>query len=305
MVTVGSQMALDLTTRIFIDPGDVILAEAPSYVGALGTFQSVPGAGRARRDGRRRADPGSAGRGDRGVRGRRPPDQAAVHDPELPQPGRRHPVRRPARRHRRDLPAGRHRDPRGQPLRAAGFRRQAAAGDPGRRCRERHLPRVVLQDIRPGPAGRLGARAARGAGEAGAGQRVRDAQPAGVQSNADLPVPGEVRLAQPDQGLPADLRRAPRRDARRAGGRTCREGTTWTHPDGGFYVWVTLPEGLRRRRDAAPRGHRPRRLRARNCLLRRRSRVPAAAAVVLLPDLGAHRRGGAPAGRACWTASST
>jgi len=40
VVTVGSQMALDLTTRIFIDPGDVILAEAPSYVGALGTFQS-------------------------------------------------------------------------------------------------------------------------------------------------------------------------------------------------------------------------------------------------------------------------
>lgn len=40
MVTVGSQMALDLTTRIFIDPGDVILAEAPSYVGALGTFHS-------------------------------------------------------------------------------------------------------------------------------------------------------------------------------------------------------------------------------------------------------------------------
>ncbi|GAA2016704.1 PLP-dependent aminotransferase family protein [Nakamurella flavida] len=38
VVTVGSQMALDLVTRIFCDPGDVILAEAPSYVGALGTF---------------------------------------------------------------------------------------------------------------------------------------------------------------------------------------------------------------------------------------------------------------------------
>ncbi len=37
-VTVGSQMALDLVTRIFCDPGDVILAEAPSYVGALTTF---------------------------------------------------------------------------------------------------------------------------------------------------------------------------------------------------------------------------------------------------------------------------
>jgi len=40
VVTVGSQQALDLITRIFIDPGDVVLAEAPSYVGALGTFAS-------------------------------------------------------------------------------------------------------------------------------------------------------------------------------------------------------------------------------------------------------------------------
>ncbi|MET8334941.1 PLP-dependent aminotransferase family protein [Streptosporangium canum] len=40
VVTVGSQQALDLITRIFIDPGDVILAEGPSYVGALGTFSA-------------------------------------------------------------------------------------------------------------------------------------------------------------------------------------------------------------------------------------------------------------------------
>jgi 2-aminoadipate transaminase len=39
-VTVGSQQGLDLTTRIFCDPGDVVLVEAPSYVGALGVFQS-------------------------------------------------------------------------------------------------------------------------------------------------------------------------------------------------------------------------------------------------------------------------
>ncbi|WP_114558345.1 aminotransferase-like domain-containing protein [Desertihabitans aurantiacus] len=39
-VTVGSQQGLDLVTRIFCDPGDVVLAEAPSYVGALGTFRS-------------------------------------------------------------------------------------------------------------------------------------------------------------------------------------------------------------------------------------------------------------------------
>ncbi len=40
VVTVGSQQALDLVTRVFIDPGDVVLAEAPSYVGALGTFRA-------------------------------------------------------------------------------------------------------------------------------------------------------------------------------------------------------------------------------------------------------------------------
>ncbi|SFD84110.1 DNA-binding transcriptional regulator, MocR family, contains an aminotransferase domain [Actinopolyspora alba] len=40
MVTVGSQMALDLVTRIFCDPGDVVLAEGPSYVGAMGAFST-------------------------------------------------------------------------------------------------------------------------------------------------------------------------------------------------------------------------------------------------------------------------
>ena len=39
IVTTGSQQALDLISRIFLDPGDVVLAEAPSYVGALGTFR--------------------------------------------------------------------------------------------------------------------------------------------------------------------------------------------------------------------------------------------------------------------------
>lgn len=40
VVTTGSQMALDLVTRIFCDPGDVVLVEAPSYVGALGVFRA-------------------------------------------------------------------------------------------------------------------------------------------------------------------------------------------------------------------------------------------------------------------------
>ena len=40
VITTGSQQALDLVTEIFINPGDVIVAEAPSYVGALGVFRA-------------------------------------------------------------------------------------------------------------------------------------------------------------------------------------------------------------------------------------------------------------------------
>ncbi|MSZ42242.1 MAG: aminotransferase class I/II-fold pyridoxal phosphate-dependent enzyme, partial [Actinobacteria bacterium] len=40
IVTTGSQMALDLVTRVFCNPGDVVLVEAPSYVGALGVFRA-------------------------------------------------------------------------------------------------------------------------------------------------------------------------------------------------------------------------------------------------------------------------
>ena len=40
VVTAGSQMALDLVVRIFCNPGDVVLVEAPSYVGALGIFRA-------------------------------------------------------------------------------------------------------------------------------------------------------------------------------------------------------------------------------------------------------------------------
>jgi 2-aminoadipate transaminase len=40
VVTTGSQHALELVSKIFLDPGDVVLAEAPSYVTALVVFKS-------------------------------------------------------------------------------------------------------------------------------------------------------------------------------------------------------------------------------------------------------------------------
>lgn len=36
--TTGSQAGLDLVTKLFCNPGDVVLAEGPTYVGALGVF---------------------------------------------------------------------------------------------------------------------------------------------------------------------------------------------------------------------------------------------------------------------------
>ncbi|MET8152340.1 PLP-dependent aminotransferase family protein [Actinoplanes sp. NPDC049668] len=41
VVTVGGQQGIDLVARLFLDPGDVVLAEGPTYVGALGVFQAA------------------------------------------------------------------------------------------------------------------------------------------------------------------------------------------------------------------------------------------------------------------------
>lgn len=40
LITTGSQQVIDLVSRIFINPGDVILVESPSFFGAMPVFQS-------------------------------------------------------------------------------------------------------------------------------------------------------------------------------------------------------------------------------------------------------------------------
>lgn len=41
IVTSGSQQGLDLVARVFLDPGDVVLVELPSYTGAITAFRNV------------------------------------------------------------------------------------------------------------------------------------------------------------------------------------------------------------------------------------------------------------------------
>jgi DNA-binding transcriptional MocR family regulator len=119
-VTVGSQRGLDLVTRLFCDPGDVVICEAPSYVGALGVFRAFQcevvhvamddyGLRPAR----------SARRSRRACR--RQADQVPLHDPQFPQSCRRLPDPRAPDRH----PGGRHPSRpdgcRGQPYGLLGF----------------------------------------------------------------------------------------------------------------------------------------------------------------------------------------
>jgi 2-aminoadipate transaminase len=54
MMTEGSQQGLDLVARVLIDPGDVVLVELPSYIGATSAFR----ASRARLEGVRLTEDG-------------------------------------------------------------------------------------------------------------------------------------------------------------------------------------------------------------------------------------------------------
>ena len=41
LIAEGSQQALDLLTRVLVDPGDVVLVELPTYIGALSSFRAA------------------------------------------------------------------------------------------------------------------------------------------------------------------------------------------------------------------------------------------------------------------------
>ena len=122
VVTVGSQQAVDLVTRIFCDPGDVVICEAPSYVGALGVFRAYEvDVVHVEMDAHGLV-PSALREAIATVQATGPHDQVRLHDPELPQPGRRHPEPGAPPGDPRDLSRGRRAGPRGQPLRPARLR---------------------------------------------------------------------------------------------------------------------------------------------------------------------------------------
>ncbi len=40
LVTTGSQQALDLTGKVFLDEGDVVFCESPTYLAAISAFRA-------------------------------------------------------------------------------------------------------------------------------------------------------------------------------------------------------------------------------------------------------------------------
>ena len=157
MVTTGGQQVIDLVCRAFLDPGDVVVAEAPTYPGAVPCFNSFQAdVVQIEMDGDgMRIDVLEETLARLKAEGRRPKFIYTI--PNFQNPGgvtmsAGAPARAGADRRRAGA-----RDPRGQPVRAAALRgRPAADAVLARRRPLRDLPRHVLEDPLGRPAGRLG-----------------------------------------------------------------------------------------------------------------------------------------------------
>ena len=166
IVTTGGQQAIDLVCKTLVDPGDVVICEAPTYPGAVPVFCSY------------QADVVQIECDADGMRidqleellerarRRRPAAEVRLLGAQLPEPRRGDDVARAAAAPGRAGPPARAAGRRGQPLRPAALRRRAAAAAlPARRRRLRHLPRHLLEDPLPRHPARLGGGAAAGDGE--------------------------------------------------------------------------------------------------------------------------------------------
>ena len=167
IVTTGGQQAIDLICKTLVDPGDVVICEAPTYPGAVPVFCSYQAdvvQVECDADGMQIEESGK--RCWRGWPPRRRRREIRPLGAELQNPAG---VTMSGERRRRLVEAGplaRGLRRRGQPLRPAPLRRRAAAPAAGpRRRRLRHLSRHLLEDPLPRDQARLGGGAAAGDGE--------------------------------------------------------------------------------------------------------------------------------------------
>jgi 2-aminoadipate transaminase len=281
VVTTGSQMALDLVTRVFCDPGDVVLVEAPSYVGALGVFRAyecdvvhvamddeglVPSA---------LSEAVAAARA-AGKRVKLIYTIPSFHNPAgvTQGPARRAEILAIAQREGIALLED---DPYG----LLGFE-----GEPPRAIRADDAEGVIyLGSFSKTIAS--GLRVGWAVAPHGVREKLVLAAEAAVlcPSNYTQLTVSEYLATQPWREQIKTFQEVyrERRDALLESLQALMpEGTRWTIPAGGFYSWVTLPHGLDATAMLPARGREPRGLRAGNRLLRRWAGAPEPAALVLL-----------------------
>ena len=123
IVTSGGMECITLAGLALLDPGDTVVVEAPTYLGALMAFAGFEAPRHRHPDGRARPP----GRRARGAPRRRPAPEADLPHPRLPEPDRAHAHARAAPGADRAVPAPRHPDPRGRRLPRDVLRRQRAA----------------------------------------------------------------------------------------------------------------------------------------------------------------------------------
>ena len=237
MLTSGAIEALELVGKAFVDSGDRVLVEAPTYLGAIMAFQGFE----AQVDGVPLDEDGLAvDELERSLAGAGA--EAPVHDPRLPEPGRRVAVHRAAPRAGRARPQPRPARDRGRRLPRAVLRRGAAA-EPLEPCARRRRPGGdVLQDVLPGV--RLG-------WAAGPADIVAKLVWAKQNTDQCAGAMGQRLLEEYARRghLDRQIEQARslykgRRDALLAAlDRHVGERATWTRPQGGFFAWLELAEG--------------------------------------------------------------
>ena len=244
IVTTGGQQVIDLVTKTLIDPGDVVIAEGPTYPGAVPVFSSY------------QADVVQIDMDADGMRvdlleetldrlereGRRPKFIYTVPSFQNPA-GVTMSLRAPAAARgggarARAARAG------GQPVRAAALRGRARPPPLllARRRRVRDVPRHVLEDPLARHPARLGGGAAAGARE----DQPRQAGGRPVHLDAvAADGPGLLRAraagATTSSRSPSSTARGATRCSTRSPS-TSRRQAEWTRPAGGLFIWATLPD---------------------------------------------------------------
>ncbi len=243
VVTCGSQQALDLITRVFCDPGDVVLAEAPSYVGALGTFHAYQCQVVHVAMDEHGIDPVALRAALVSLRAAGKRVKFLYTIPNFQNPSG---VTQPVERRREIIAVAKEYDL--LILEDNPYGLLTLEGDPLPALRSMDADNVVYL----GSFSKIFAPGFR-VGWALAPHAVREKLVL-TQEAATLcpPVFSQFAIAtyldefdwRSQITVYRDMYRE-RRDAMMAGLRDHMvEGTTWTHPTGGFFVWVTLPEGL-------------------------------------------------------------